>query len=335
MRDVKKINILMLMFITVFLLTISFSEVYATSGKLKSSSIIECGGNYYGNHGDGHWHYAVNRSSGWYPSGASLGYENPCGGYINQFKQQEEDRAAAAKAEADRLEQIRLEEENKEKIRKETEERLNDTTLKFVSISGNKVSSSNSTNIFISEMDDVRIELGNGQAISKVSLLNDSKPFSDNSVVVKVISENNLKSADYKMPVYILGSNQDLLELDDVTIMFNNKEYALNNGIIVIEDEINVDSFNGIYIDGIQRLTNSTATLDTVEEEGMSHVLTLKIKDAEYRLPILIKQEENEEGTILLGALGTVSVFGAGGLLFHQKKKTKITKKRRRFSFKH
>ena len=50
-----------------------------TPGKLKSSSI--CTGNNgvtYGNHGDGHWHVAAERSSGWYPQGESLGHSNPC-----------------------------------------------------------------------------------------------------------------------------------------------------------------------------------------------------------------------------------------------------------------
>ncbi len=45
-------------------------EVNATSGKLKSATICQdSNGVYYGNHGDGHWHVASSRDSGWYPQG--------------------------------------------------------------------------------------------------------------------------------------------------------------------------------------------------------------------------------------------------------------------------
>ena len=67
-RVVKVIGYILLSGITIF----SYSEVLATSGKLRSSSIITCDGIMYGQHGDGHWHKAVHHKSGYYPSGSPV-----------------------------------------------------------------------------------------------------------------------------------------------------------------------------------------------------------------------------------------------------------------------
>ena len=67
-RVVKVIGYILLSSITVF----SYSEVLATSGKLRSSSIITCDGVMYGQHGDGHWHKAVRHKSEYYPSGSPV-----------------------------------------------------------------------------------------------------------------------------------------------------------------------------------------------------------------------------------------------------------------------
>ncbi len=67
----KKIKLIML------LLALIPSQIYATSGRLKGNSIVTCNGQSYGQHGDGHWHIAVQRGDYWYPSGSSLS-DNPC-----------------------------------------------------------------------------------------------------------------------------------------------------------------------------------------------------------------------------------------------------------------
>lgn len=67
-RVVKVIGYILLSSITIF----SYNEVKATSGKLRSSSIITCDGVMYGQHGDGHWHKAVHHKSGYYPSGSPV-----------------------------------------------------------------------------------------------------------------------------------------------------------------------------------------------------------------------------------------------------------------------
>lgn len=53
------------------------SNVYATGGCVKTSSIVSCNGEYYGKHGDGHWHVAVLRSGRWYATGREID-NNPC-----------------------------------------------------------------------------------------------------------------------------------------------------------------------------------------------------------------------------------------------------------------
>lgn len=54
-------------------------NVLATSGWLTSSSIVSCNGQYYGSHGDGHWHVAEKRGTRWYANGDPLS-GNPCNG---------------------------------------------------------------------------------------------------------------------------------------------------------------------------------------------------------------------------------------------------------------
>jgi hypothetical protein len=72
----KKLKMAFVCILCIFILT--SGHIAATPGKLRTNSIISCNGIYYGNHGDGHWHIAVKHDSGWYPSGGSLGYDNPC-----------------------------------------------------------------------------------------------------------------------------------------------------------------------------------------------------------------------------------------------------------------
>ena len=54
-------------------------NVLATPGWLSKGSITSCNGQYYGSHGDGHWHIAEQRDNRWYAIGEPL-EGNPCGG---------------------------------------------------------------------------------------------------------------------------------------------------------------------------------------------------------------------------------------------------------------
>ena len=67
-RVVKVIGYILLSSITV----ISYNEVKATAGKLRSSGIITCDGIMYGQYGDGHWHKAIHHKSGYYQSGSPV-----------------------------------------------------------------------------------------------------------------------------------------------------------------------------------------------------------------------------------------------------------------------
>lgn len=72
-----KKKIFFIVFVLSFMI-INIGDINATSDKLRGDSITTCNGVNYGQHGDGHWHVATQHDSGWYPNGASLGYENPC-----------------------------------------------------------------------------------------------------------------------------------------------------------------------------------------------------------------------------------------------------------------
>lgn len=83
----KKISLAILTILLVIMPNVTSMELHASSGKLKSGSICSSGGYTYGNHSDGHWHYAEQRSNGWYPQGESLGYENPCVAFVTPMEE--------------------------------------------------------------------------------------------------------------------------------------------------------------------------------------------------------------------------------------------------------
>lgn len=66
----------LLLFIGILLLPIN---TLATAGRLRASSITNCNGQSYGNHGDGHWHRAIKEGEYWYADGEPLS-GNPCAG---------------------------------------------------------------------------------------------------------------------------------------------------------------------------------------------------------------------------------------------------------------
>ena len=53
-------------YIIILLIIFSFDIVYATGGTIKQSSVIECNGKYYGNHGNPvHWHMVEKKNNQW------------------------------------------------------------------------------------------------------------------------------------------------------------------------------------------------------------------------------------------------------------------------------
>ena len=65
----------LIVFILIF--TVYSRTVYATSGYLKSNSIVTCNGIKYGQHGDGHWHKAEFDGKRWHAVGSPIS-SNPC-----------------------------------------------------------------------------------------------------------------------------------------------------------------------------------------------------------------------------------------------------------------
>ena len=62
-----------LLLISIFILMFSFN-VYATSGKIRQSSVMECNGKYYGNHGSPiHWHIVEKKNNVWVSISGEVG----------------------------------------------------------------------------------------------------------------------------------------------------------------------------------------------------------------------------------------------------------------------
>lgn len=349
-------RIVAVVFLSLVLLIVAVpnANILATSGKLKSGSIESCNGKTYGNHGDGHWHYAVKQNSDWYPDGESLGKTNPCEAYNNQIAQQEKakeeaakkaaqnetaraeaakeqariaaqaeaDRVAAAQAEAERQEQIRIEAERVEKVRLEEEARLNNTVLKSVLISGVILSDSLKNEVQLDKINTGMVELENPLAKSKISLQDATKPFAENTLIVQVVSENGQSETEYKMPVYLLGSNQDLLNQSGVSIELDSKTYSISNGIVVMDDvdakDLTVKNYNGLYIDNVQYLKNMDVSFEKKDGEDNIYLLVLKTSELEYQIPLQVKEKESD---IVSGVVGVGVIAGIATLVVKKRKK--------------
>ncbi len=319
--------------------------VSATSGKLKGGSIISCGDTYYGHHGDGHWHVAADRGSGWYPQGGSLGYDNPCGGNVAQSRQEdtraqeqeakriEDERVAAETAAAKQLEEERKIKEAEEAKAKEIElEKLNNTSIDAISFGGTEFGGSKSKNasplqLLASEinLDSFSVATKNGQATSTISFEKDLKPFMGNTLKVKVQSENKEKDQIHDFKVFIFGTAEEFVNATyDAKISYGkDKTIELTN--------TSVSEIRGSDLNDLSEGTLSSISVNGYLVEDVSYqvkqedeiAIKLYTKDGVFFGEIPLK-EKNTTGETILGA-AILTGAGAGGYaLIRKRKKAKI-----------
>lgn len=327
--------------IFVFIFIMNCMPVSATSGKLKSASIVSCNGSTYGNHGDGHWHYAVKHDAGWYPDGGSLGYDNPCqtpsqpsqpskqestpqksttNTVDNQAaqKQKEAERLEAERLEAERLEAERLEAERLEAERLEAQRieeekiqaQLNDVSYDAIYIDQVRISDESNTLYLLNDLN-LRVDTTNSNASFMWEFEKDKALFSENVIVITITSENNKKKKTVKIPCYFLGSQEALNNTPNIELNQEKNPLSKNENNIFVGYP-NVNSLE-IVINGHQIKTESITLVDKDNNTYVRFVVNGKAYDVQYEKPKVLGP--------IMGFLGGTAALGAGGYYMIKRKK--------------
>lgn len=337
-------KLLKLSVVTGALMLTTILPISATSGKLKGGSIISCGDTYYGHHGDGHWHVAADRGSGWYPQGGSLGYDNPCGGNASpsrsgdtraqeqEAKRLEDERVAAEAAAAKQLEEERKLKEAEEAKAKEIElEKLNNTTIDVISFGGTEFGGSKTEKVSTLQLlsnevnlDSFLVTTKNGQATSSLSFEKDLKPFMGNNLQVKVVSENKEKNQIHGFKVFIFGTAEEFADASyDAKISYGkDKTLELTNTSV---SEIRGSDLGDLATGTITNLSINGHLVDDVSYQiKQTDKIAIKLynKDGVFFGEIPVK-EKNTTGEVVLGTAIFAGAGVGGYTLIRKRKKAK------------
>lgn len=227
-----------------------------------------------------------------------------------------------AKKDQEEAARIAIEEERLEKIRIEEEIRMNDTSVERIEISGIPWNEKDLLSLSVDSLNDITINLNNNNASYSQSLRNEALMFSDNYIEILVTSENKQKTENYSIPVFILGTNEELLSLDNVTIKIKEQEFSLRDGVIFVDnivlEDITAENITGIFIDGQEQFATAVKQLETSNSEGVSHVLTITENGVLYYIPLFYKEAsdgiEALDGIPILFTIGAAAIAGLGAL---------------------
>lgn len=308
----KKLRrLLSVLTLTFVILVSSTSSIGATSGKLKQDSIVSCGGQDYGYHGNGHWHEAVHRGdSGWYASGSDLGFDNPCSTsepeapVRNEPPQQSaEEKARIERAEA---EKARIEKERIEKEKLE-QERLNDVTVKDVQIGKKSQEFSETTLYYAESLDDIKINLNNGEATVSFDEEAELKLFEINDIKAEIISENKEVTKLITLPVFCLGSNKELNK-QKVVLRFGKRQYTNRTGYFELYDKDYKGKITSgdLFVGETMIAQGKDITLEEVSRKKYTHLMKFAIADTDYSIPLKVKEvrtDDSEGAGILVGGV--------------------------------
>ncbi len=280
-------------------------EVSATSGKLKSASICQdSNGVYYGNHGDGHWHVASSRDTGWYPQGSSLGNNNPCVAASAPVKVEPTNTAPV----------LNFGVENYEIYDTEFKDSNinNEEIIKIYGVSASDKEDGDLTN-------NVNVVFEIGGAVGDYIILfnvSDSKGVSVSSEVVYKIIENDLPVIEIEEVIEINES-----DLSDIDLEYLMSEYDLNlidqNSEKELDVEIDFDEGNSILI---IKVTDAYGGYS--EKEVQVHI----IENSEVVSTITEDNEESEEGGLLIYLLIIEFIIFLGVNKFQLNSMSRFTK---------
>lgn len=323
-RVVKVIGYILLSSITVF----SYNEVLATSGKLRSSSIITCDGIMYGQHGDGHWHKAVRHKSGYYPSGSPvtppcLTSNNSSSSKKNNSNSNSSSNAKEKESANLKIKSILINNESIDKIKD-----IMDYTIYEENINLEVTPEDNNATIKINgNLKDLEINKVRKIKIT-ITHLGKTKDY-----VVNITRKVNLEN--YKLDLSlndkdIILDNEDLVTtVDDKNINFNINDLEGVTFKVFKDEEELIDNKDIIDEDTTYRVVlstddNQTKTYNLNIKYQATEINTSKEEnsDSEVNINELNEETSNNEGSSSLGT-GILTIGGLGALGYYLVKKKK------------
>ena len=315
-RVVKVIGYILLSSMTIF----SYTEVLATSGKLRSSSIITCDGIMYGQHGDGHWHKAVRHKSGYYPSGSSV--TPPC-------LKSNDNSSKKNNSKSNSLSSTKV------------EEKVN-LNIKSILINNESIDNIKDIMDYTTYEENINLEVTPEDKNATIKINGNLKDLEINKVrEIKITITNSKKVKDYILNItrrvnlenYILDlslNDKDIIldkedletTVDDKNINFNiNNLEGINIKVYKDEEEL-IDNK-----DTIDKDTTYRVVLSTMDNQTKTYNLSIK-----YQEPVIDNSKEennniedttkNEDNTNI--GTGIVTLGGLGALGYYLVKKRKI-----------
>ena len=323
-RVVKVIGYILLSSITVF----SYNEVLATSGKLRSSSIITCDGIMYGQHGDGHWHKAVRHKSGYYPSGSPvtppcLTSNNSSSSKKNNSNSNSSSNAKEKESANLKIKSILINNESIDKIKD-----IMDYTIYEENINLEVTPEDNNATIKINgNLKDLEI---NKVREIKITITNSKK---ENDYILNITRRVNLENYILDLSLndkdIILDKENLETTVDDKNINFNiNNQEGINIKVYKDEEEL-IDNK-----DTIDKDTTYRVVLSTMDNQTKTYNLNIKYQateintskeensDSEVNINELNEETSNNEGSSSLGT-GILTIGGLGALGYYLVKKKK------------
>ena len=270
--------------------------VDATSGFLKSNSIVSCNGVTYGQHGDGHWHVAVKNEDGRYNASGSPIYSNPCGNLSNNNSNNNSDNIVPSKSD--------------------------DNTLKSLTVNNENVEISENMNYKTKETF-VTIEaiVNDNKASVKYNKYNDLS-MGENIISLIVIAENG-NEKEYKLNIIRekeLSDNKNIkIKVDDKELDFINFQ---NGDVVISSDENKINITYDLEDENAKVNINGNENLKVGKNEIIIKVTAENGEEQEYKIIVnkLSKTEDIIYGIISLAFIGFI-ILGIIYLIKKLKKK--------------
>lgn len=242
-------------------------NVLATSGWLTSSSIVSCNGQYYGSHGDGHWHIAEKRGTRWYAEGSPLN-GNPCNGPTSNNNNSSNSNY-----------------NNAPKTVEPT--KSSDSSLKELKINDENIEISNSM-LYETKLDKITVEaIANDDKATIEYEKEKNLEVGINEYTIKVTAENGT-ATNYRIDI----SRVALSDNKNFKLFYNKKELTINYFNKTIETiEVNDETTK---IDFTYELAHENAKIEFVGNEN------LKVGENTIQVVITSEDNTNETYTIMV-----------------------------------
>lgn len=228
------------LFIIVMFVFCNIKNVDATSGFLKSNSIVSCNGVTYGQHGDGHWHVAVKNEDGRYNASGSPIYSNPCGNVSNNNS----NNIVPSKSDDNTLKSLTVNNDNVE-IREDMTYKTKETFVTIEAIANDtkasvKYNKYNDLSIGENVISLIVVAENGIEKEYKLNIIRE-KELSDNKNIKIKVDDEELKFINFKNDDVSISSNENKInityELEDknakVTIFGNENLKVGKNEIVV------------------------------------------------------------------------------------------------------